>query len=523
MKKLVLLFFGICLFISCSEKRKYNKTEDGEIPASDLSGNELAAVHCARCHIFVGPDMLSKSIWKNDVLPSMGHRLGIFEGNHQPDSLFIGGAPIIKAANIYPERPILALADWTKIVDYYVQNAPDTILPPKRSKKISTGLKHFRYKEPFFSEQLPLTSMIKILPENRGIVYGDAKRNVNNLTFLTPDLKKDYQLRLETTPIHYYEKSDTIYLTTIGTSTFPHDTSDGILHKVFKKGVEKTPNTANAIIPNLQRPVFMSYGDLNNDGLEDVIACEYGNLTGQLALYNNKGDHTYSKKILRDKPGAIMAIIKDVNADGLNDILALMTQGDEGVFLYENNGDDNFTERKLLAFSPLNGSQYIELADFNKDGFEDIIYVCGDNADRTPILKDYHGIYIYLNDGKFNFEKSYFYQLNGAYKAIPRDYDLDGDLDIAAISFFPDYYNNPEESFVYLENKGDLEFVDYSFPEATDGRWMVMDAGDMDADGDIDLALGSFVYFKAKGDTTGLGKKWLSTGPSLVVLENTIR
>jgi hypothetical protein len=36
-----------------------------------------------------------------------------------------------------------------------------------------------------------------------------------------------------------------------------------------------------------------------------------------------------------------------------------------------------------------------------------------------------------------------------------------------------------------------------------------MDAGDMDADGDIDLVLGSFVYFLPQGDTTGLGKKWL--------------
>jgi len=52
---------------------------------------------------------------------------------------------------------------------------------------------------------------------------------------------------------------------------------------------------------------------------------------------------------------------------------------------------------------------------------------------------------------------------------------------------------------------------------------VVMDAGDMDADGDIDLVLGSFVYFIAQGDTTGLGKKWLSTGPSVIVLENTIR
>jgi len=201
-----------------------------------------------------------------------------------------------------------------------------------------------------------------------------------------------------------------------------------------------------------------------------VVACEFGNQTGQLAWYENNGNGGYQKKILRDKPGAITAIIKDANNDGLMDIYALMAQGDEGVFLYENQGSGKFQEKRLLSFLPLNGSQYIELADFNKDGFDDIVYVCGDNADKTPMLKSYHGIYIFLNDGKSNFKQSYFYPLNGSYKAMVRDYDLDGDLDIAAISFFPDYLRYPEESFIYLSNRGNLTFDDYSFPEATKGR-----------------------------------------------------
>jgi len=34
-----------------------------------------------------------------------------------------------------------------------------------------------------------------------------------------------------------------------------------------------------------------------------------------------------------------------------------------------------------------------------------------------------------------------------------------------------------------------------------------MDAGDMDGNGDTDIALGFFVYFIPDSDTTGLGKK----------------
>lgn len=522
MKQLFIICLLINLVVSCSGKKEFKKLV--EVPVSNLSGSGLASIHCARCHVFVKPALLPKSSWKNDVLPAMGFRMGMFDDGHQPDSLFSNtGGAIVKKANIYPETPILAKKDWKKIIDYYLKNAPDTILPPKRANKINMGLKHFKYNQPTNSVKYPLTSMVKILPNNRGIVFSEGNRNRNSLTFLDINLERDYSLNLPGIPIHYYERSDTLYLTTIGKYVTPYDGFEGALLKVFGKDSDENYNVATSLIPNLQRPVFMEYGDLNNDGLEDIVACEYGNLLGKLVWYENMGMGTYSAHILKPQPGAIKAIIKDINNDGFKDIVVLMAQGDEGVFLYENKGNGTFNEKRLLTFLPLNGSQYIELADFNNDGFEDLIYVCGDNADKTPILKNYHGIYIYLNDGNFNFEQSYFYQLNGAYKAMARDYDLDGDIDIAAISFFPDYANYPEESFVYLENKGQFEFEDYSFPQSTNGRWIVMDAEDMDADGDIDIVLGSFVYFQAKGDATGLGEKWLSSSPSVVVLENTIR
>ena len=523
-KQSIQLCVLIYLIFSCSGNKEVNKPEYEELPVSSLPGNSLAKTHCGGCHTFVNPEFLPKSSWKNHVLPSMGYRLGIFEDDHPPDSLFglDFGDSILRKANI-PEKPVLAKADWIKIVDYYLENAPDTILPPTRSKKIKMGLKHFTYKRTSYSHQPPHTVMVKIRSANRGVVFSDGKRNINRLTFLTSDLKKDYELSFKKAPIHYYEKSDTVYLTTVGESVFPHDLPQGELHKVFRKEPEQKYNTANLIISNLQRPVFMVYGDLNSDGFEDIVTCEFGSLTGKLVWLEKSVNNKYSKRLLRSKPGAITAIIKDVNNDGLMDILALMAQGDEGVFLYENQGNSAFKEKRLLSFPPLYGSQYIELADFNSDGFDDLIYVCGDNGDKSPILKSYHGIYIYLNDGNFSFTQIYFYQLNGAYKALPRDYDLDGDLDIAAISFFPDYYSYPEESFIYLENKGNFEFIEYSFPESINGRWMVMDAGDMDSDGDIDLALGSHVFIQPKGDTTGLSRRWAMIGPSVIVLENTIQ
>lgn len=519
-----ILILTILFLLSACKEKSPPITQKIYPEPSELPAAALAIKHCGNCHAYVPPEMLPISAWKNDVLPSMGHRLGIYKGEHQPDSLFdpgIGGQ-IVRRANVYPEQPQLALEDWDKIVNYFIENAPDTIIPPKREKEIRMGLRHFRYKKSPFTHKPPLTIMVKILSDNQGIVFGDGKKNLSNLTFLNAQLELAYNITIPTTPVHFYEKSDTVYLTTIGKSMYPHDSPDGVVEKIFK-GPDNTYKNSKVLIKNLQRPVHMAYGDLNGDGREDIVACEYGNLTGKLVWYENQGNDNYAMRPLRGEPGAITAVIRDMDEDGLPDIVALMAQGDEGLFWYKNRGNGTFEENRLLSFLPLYGSQYFEFADMNQDGRDDIIYVCGDNADLTPILKSYHGIYIYLSEGDQKYRQAYFYHLNGAYKAMVRDYDLDRDPDIAAISFFPDYRQYPEESFVYLENTGNMEFQDYSFEGATDGRWIVMDAGDMDGDGDIDLALGSFVAFIADGDTTGLGEKWFSEGPSVVVLENTIR
>ena len=97
-----------------------------------------------------------------------------------------------------------------------------------------------------------------------------------------------------------------------------------------------------------------------------------------------------------------------------------------------------------------------------------------------------------MSDKTNHFKQKYFFPINGCYKAIARDFDGDGDPDIATISFFADYERQPEESFVYLKNMGNFNFMPYSIPEASLGRWLTMDAGDIVGDGKTDLILGNF-------------------------------
>jgi hypothetical protein len=265
------------------------------------------------------------------------------------------------------------------------------------------------------------------------------------------------------------------------------------------------------------RPVQITSADLNNDGKEDYLVCEFGNLVGELCWMENKGNGKFEKHVLRPFPGAIKAYINDYNHDGLPDIWVLFAQGEEGLFLFTNKGNGNFDSKELLRFPPVYGSSYFELADFNKDGYPDIVYTCGDNADFSGVLKPYHGVYIFLNDKTNHFEQKYFFPINGCFKAMARDFDGDGDLDIAAISFFADYEHQPQESFVYLENEGNFDFKPYSFAEANSGRWLTMDAGDIDGDGKIDLILGNFSLL---GTIVKSNNNW-KQAPPFLILKNT--
>ena len=91
------------------------------------------------------------------------------------------------------------------------------------------------------------------------------------------------------------------------------------------------------------------------------------------------------------------------------------------------------------------------------------------------------------------------------------------EFDIAAISFFPDYDHNSLQSFVFfMFDKG--VYSRQVLPRADLGRWIVMDTGDLDNDGDQDIVLGSLAF-----DAPGHGQKvdeWIQNGVPFIVLNN---
>ena len=65
-------------------------------------------------------------------------------------------------------------------------------------------------------------------------------------------------------------------------------------------------------------------------------------------------------------------------------------------------------------------------------------------------------------------------------------------------------------------------FTASTFPECISGRWLTMDAGDLDGDGDDDLVLGSLVKVPTPVPDF-LKKTWDEQGPSVLILKNKLR
>jgi hypothetical protein len=122
-----------------------------------------------------------------------------------------------------------------------------------------------------------------------------------------------------------------------------------------------------------------------------------------------------------------------------------------------------------------------------------------------------------MNDGKNNFKEKLFIPFYGATKAMAYDFDGDGDLDIAAISFYDDP-KKPEQSFMYLENKGNFKFTASTTKLAAKGKWLTMDMGDIDGDGDEDIFLGSYIY--SMSELAKLLYKNVEAFPQILVLRN---
>jgi hypothetical protein len=501
---IISLFFSACIFL-------YNSGCND----SSSGGELLAKRYCASCHLYPDPQLLPKYIWKESILPTMGGFANLYvdeSGNYSDMSNEMINSKLPFFKNI---RFSVSKQDWNAIVKYYLMAAPDKLA--SNDSPVSTSLSGFDIVLPG-KKRKANTSCIFIDTSRSALFVGDM--NKPELYIYDTRLKLIHTIDsskavVNISPLKKQNQAATEYLITNAGSFSPSPYENKGFVELIRFDHDRI--SRKKLIDSLNRPVQSISTDVDGDGLMDIIVCEFGYLQGQLSLFKNTGKG-YIKKTLSTLPGAEKIIEEDINHDGRPDFWVLFAAAYEGIIQFINKGNDEFEQKEILSFPPCYGSTSFSLVDFNNDGKKDILYTCGDNADLSPILKPYHGIYLFENTGK-DFKQSFFYHMDGCYKAVAADFDQDGKLDIAAISFFADYEKRPEGGFELLHNSGDNKFVASTFPSVNSGRWICMDVNDYDHDGDIDIILGNL---GAKpGNDKELMHKWLD-GPEFLVLRNNL-
>jgi len=451
------------------------------------SGEELAKLYCTGCHLLPKPNELTKELWQNKIIPKMGYIVGVKSKNWPPS--------VLKSFQDLPEgkleqkkSPYLASTDallseeeYDEIMKYYVENAPES-LDFKNPHEDLPVTALFKPKIVSLNQDLgPSTTMTSFLAPGRLMV---ADYYSKRLIQLNEELEIRFDIPLEKAVVQFQKTENAYWATVFGDRFEGSDAPDGFMMR-YSQDPAKAPTFP---IVKLKRPSDAQIADVDMDGLDDWVICEFGKYTGGLSWWRNTGNG-YERKELLNLPGAINSEILDWDNDGDLDIIALFGQAKEAIYFFSNNGNGTFKTIPLLEFPASYGSTNLIVTDYNEDGLQDIIYSNGDLGDYTPTPKPYHGIRIFLNEGNNQLKEKLFIPVPGIYKSLFLDVDNDGDCDFLSISFFP---SEGQHSFVLHQNDGNNTFIPSGISNQYASRWMVMDHMDYDEDGDQDIVLGGF-------------------------------
>jgi enediyne biosynthesis protein E4 len=274
-----------------------------------------------------------------------------------------------------------------------------------------------------------------------------------------------------------------------------------------------TKITTGALVTDRNYNMCSSWGDFDNDGDLDVfVAARYTqSAAGPNQFYRNNGDGSFTRLTTNDAGD----IAEDPTRSGMglwldydrDGDLDFFLNGPYGTKLYRNNDDGSFTSGWAAGFSTSRLTIALAAGDYDNDGWIDLFSATA--YPRTSSLAT-----LLHNDGNGAFSDVGIPWRNGWEQfASWCDYDADGDLDLAVGSYNPAGIDQYAFDCIYTNN-GAGAFAPLLTVERVGGgrpAW-----ADYDNDGDMDLLVGGNPMVSLRNDTLPDGShqlKHITNGP----------
>lgn len=159
------------------------------------------------------------------------------------------------------------------------------------------------------------------------------------------------------------------------------NSGDGTLSILQGNGDGTFQPKQTILLPDGASPVWVTSGDLRNNGRSDLAVSD-GNQSDMMVLLSN-GNGTFQPPTTYDLPMPAPALsVADMNGDGLLDLLIPDPEGGGFVSVMLGNGDGTFAAHR--DYPAGNHPLWLAEADFNGDGMPDV--VTADTASNTSTI-----------------------------------------------------------------------------------------------------------------------------------------